>query len=138
MSQILINFALGIMKDLLLKTIVEGLQNSKAHDIQVIDMSRLEEAAFDYFVVCDGSSSTQISGIAGTLVKHVLEHLGKRDYGTVGMENRQWVAIDYGYIVVHIFQPEVRSFYRLESFWEDAKISKIKDPDEEPHIGAAM
>ncbi len=117
------------MKDNLLNTIVEGLQSCKAHDIQVIDMSQLEEAAFNYFVVCDGSSSTQVYGIANNLMKHVLETQGQRNQGTIGMQNRMWIAIDYGYILVHVFQPEAREFYNLESLWEDANITHIESED---------
>ena len=108
---------------------MEGLQDSKAHDIQIIDMRQLEEAAFQYFVVCEGTSSTQVYGIANTLMKHVRQELDTRDQGTVGMNNRLWVAIDYGHILVHIFQPETRAFYSLETLWEDAKITKIQDID---------
>ena len=115
------------MQDKLLNSIVEGLQNGKAHDIQVIDMRRLEEAAFQYFVVCEGTSSTQVYGIANTMMKHVRDTAGQHDQGSVGMNNRLWVAIDYGYILVHIFQPETRQFYSLETLWEDAQITKIED-----------
>lgn len=115
--------------DKLIKTIIEGLQDAKAHDIQVIDMSKLEEAAFTYFVVCEGTSSTHVSGIAYTLTNHVRETLGQRDLGHIGLDNRLWVAVDYGYVLVHIFQPETRDFYKLESLWEDAKITKIPDLD---------
>lgn len=117
------------MQDKLLSSIVEGLQNGKAHDIQIIDMRTLEEAAFQYFVVCEGSSSTQVYGIANTMMKHIQESNGQRNLGTVGMNNRLWIAIDYGYVLVHIFQPETREFYSLESLWEDAKITKIPDLD---------
>lgn len=117
------------MKDKLLNTIVEGLQSCKAHDIKIIDMSRLEEAAFNYFVVCEGNSSTQVYGIANNLMKHVHDSLGQRNQGTVGMQNKMWIAIDYGYILVHVFQPETRQFYSLESLWEDASITSIENDD---------
>lgn len=115
------------MTDKLVETIIEGLQDSKAHDIQVIDMRRLEEAAFQYFVVCEGTSSAHVYGIANNLTDYIKDKLEQRQMGTVGLQNRQWVAIDYGYVLVHIFLPETRDFYRLESLWEDAVISKIPD-----------
>lgn len=115
------------MTDKLIQDIIEGLQDSKAHDIQLIDMREIEEAAFQYFVVCEGSSSTHVYGIANRLTDYVSQHSGQRHQGTVGMQNRQWVAIDYGYILVHIFQPETREFYRLESLWEDAQITRFPD-----------
>ncbi len=128
-SEFTLTYNYTTLQDKLLNTIVEGLQDSKAHDIQIIDMRQLEEAAFQYFVVCEGTSSTQVYGIANTLMKHVRQELETRDQGTVGMNNRLWVAIDYGYILVHIFQPETRAFYSLETLWEDAKITKIQDID---------
>lgn len=115
------------MTDKLIETIIEGLQDSKARDIQLIDMRDIEEAAFQYFVVCEGNSSTHVYGIANNLVDHVRDKMDQRHQGTVGLQNRLWVAIDYGYILVHVFQPETREFYRLESLWEDAKITKIPD-----------
>lgn len=116
-----------MIKDTLVNKIVEGLQNGKAKDIQVIDMRNLEEAAFHYFVVCEGTSSTHVYGIADGLMRHIHDQLGQRQLGSVGMGNRQWVAIDYGYVLVHVFQHETREFYNLESLWEDAKIEKIED-----------
>lgn len=113
--------------DKLIETIIEGLQDAKARDIQLIDMSAIEEAAFTYFVVCEGTSSTHVYGIANSLTSFVREHTGLRDLGHVGMQNRLWIAVDYGYVLVHIFQRETRDFYRLESLWEDAKITKIPD-----------
>lgn len=117
------------MTDKLIEAIIQGLQDSKARDIQIIDMRKIEEAAFQYFVVCEGTSSTHVYGIANRLIDHVTDTLAQRHQGTVGMQNRQWVAIDYGYILVHIFQPETREFYRLESLWEDAQITKLPDLD---------
>lgn len=123
------NFNTSALKDVLLATIIEGLQNGKAHDIQVIDMCKLEEAAFNYFIICEGSSSTQVYGIANTMIKHVRDTLGQHNQGVVGLNNRQWVAVDYGYVLVHVFQPETRMFYNLESLWEDAVITRIPDLD---------
>jgi len=115
--------------DKLIKNIIEGLQDGKARNIQVIDMRKLEEAAFHYFVVCEGTSSTHVYGIADGLMRSIQKQLGQRQLGTVGMGNRQWIAIDYGYVLVHVFQPETREFYNLESLWEDAAITKIPDLD---------
>lgn len=118
------------MSDRLIEVIIEGLQDSKARDIQLIDMRGIEEAAFQYFVVCEGTSSTHVYGIANRLVDHVTEQTGQRHQGTVGLQNRQWVAIDYGYVLVHVFQPETREFYGLERLWEDADIWKVKNDDD--------
>lgn len=117
------------MTDKLIEVIIEGLQDSKARDLQLIDMRDIEEAAFQYFVVCEGTSSTHVLSIATRLVDYVQKNYGQHRQGIVGLQNRQWVAIDYGYALVHIFQRETREFYRLESLWEDARITPIHDLD---------
>lgn len=117
------------MKDQLIEKIVEGLQDHKARNIQIVDMRKLEEAAFQYFVICEGTSSAHVYGIANGLTDFIRDNMGERHQGQVGMQNRQWVAIDYGYILVHVFLPETRDFYRLESLWEDAVITQIPDLD---------
>lgn len=117
------------MKDLLIENIICGLQDAKAKDIQVIDMTEIEEAAFTHFVICEGSSSTHVYGIANSVMDYVRDNFGQKHQGSVGLTNRQWIAIDYGYVLVHIFLPETRSFYRLESLWEDAEITRIPDLD---------
>lgn len=119
----------NMTNDKLVRNIVAGLQDGKAHDIQVIDMRKLEEAAFHYFVVCEGNSSTHAYGIADGLIRNIQKNLGQRPLGSVGMGNRQWIAIDYGYVLVHVFQHETREFYNLESLWEDAVITQIPDLD---------
>ena len=65
--------------------------------------------------------------LKASLVAQGLPSCGKLSF--VGMNNRLWVAIDYGHILVHVFQPEVREFYSLETLWEDAKITNIQDID---------
>ena len=117
------------MTDELIESIVRGLQDNKARDIQIIDMRQIEEAAFQYFVICEGTSSAHVYGIADHLTDYMREQHGQRQQGTVGLQNRQWIAIDYGYVLVHVFQPETRDFYRLESLWEDAFITRIPDED---------
>ena len=115
------------MNDKLVEIIVKGLQDSKARDIEVIDMSHIEEAACTYFVICEGTSSAHVYGIADNLMDYVKENTGERALGTIGMQNRLWVAIDYGYVIVHIFQPETRHFYRLDELWADAVVQKITE-----------
>ncbi len=113
------------MNDKLVEIIVNGLQDSKAIDIEIVDMSRIEEAACTIFVICEGRSSAHVYGIADNLMDYVREHDGARALGTIGMQNKQWIAIDYGHIIVHVFQPETRQFYRLEELWADADLKKI-------------
>ncbi len=115
------------MNDKLVQFIVEGLQETKARGIRVVDMSDIEEAAFSYFVICEGTSSAHVYGIAEGVMDYLREKHEVRSMGTVGMQSRQWVAIDYGYVLVHVFQPETRAFYNLENLWADAPLTVIPD-----------
>jgi ribosome-associated protein len=117
------------MNDKLVESIVEGLQESKARGIRVVDMTGIEEAAFSYFVICEGTSATHVYGIADGVMDYLKEKYDVRSLGTVGMQSRQWVAIDYGYVLVHVFQPETRAFYNLENLWADAPLTEIPDED---------
>jgi ribosome-associated protein len=77
----------------------------------------------DYFVICSGTSTTQVKAIADN-VEYKLREEGLRPIGVEGRDNAQWVLIDYGDVVVHVFEEETRAFYELEKFWLDApKIS---------------
>jgi ribosome-associated protein len=117
------------MKDKIVELIVEGLQETKARGIRVVDMSEIEEAAFSYFVICEGTSATHVYGIADGVMDYLKEKFQVRSLGTVGMQSRQWVAIDYGHVLVHIFQPQTRAFYNLENLWADAPLTTIPDND---------
>lgn len=113
--------------DPLVRDIIDSLRDVKARQLQLIDMRQIEEAAFQYFVICSGTSSAHVYGLANGLIDGMLERGWSRPNGTVGMQNRQWIAADYGHVLVHIFLPETRDFYRLDSLWQDADITDFAD-----------
>lgn len=116
-------------KDFLVQTIVEGLQEKKAQKIVVVDMTGIEDAAYPYFIVCEGRSTTHVSSIADTLIQYVRKEAGVKPYAHDGYTNCQWVAVDYGYALVHIFLPEYREFYNIETLWAKSKLRAIPDLD---------
>lgn len=116
-------------KELLVQKIVEGLQEKKGKKIVVADMTNIEEAAFQYFVICEGNSSTHVSSIADTLIDYIRTEAKIKPYAHDGYQNCQWIAIDYGNVLVHVFQPEYREFYKLEQLWADAALTNIPDLD---------
>ncbi len=113
------------MNDKLVEIIVQGLQETKAKDIRIVDMTDIEEAAASYFIICEGTSSTHVYGIADGVMDYVRDNAGQKAFGSIGMQSRQWIVIDYGHILVHVFQPETRQFYRLESLWADAPLTTV-------------
>ena len=100
----------------------------KAKKIAIVDMSKLE-APCQYFVICEGDSSTHVMTVATTTKDFVREHAGEKPFSSAGYENCQWIAMDYASVNVHVFQPEFREFYDIEHLWADANITMIPDLD---------
>lgn len=115
--------------EILLKEIVEAIQEKKGKEIVVADLTKLGNTICDYFVICSGNSPTQVSAIADSVEYLVRKNIKYRPFAIDGMRNAQWVAMDYGEVLVHIFLPEVREFYDIEHLWADAKLEIIPDLD---------
>ncbi len=101
--------------DMLLAEVLKSLEDDKAEDIVQIDL-RGKTAIGDHMVICSGRSSRQVSAISEKLVERIKERFGF----TAKMEGKQtgdWVLIDTGDVIVHVFRPEVREFYQLEKMW---------------------
>ena len=90
----------------------------KAYDLVVLETGRITSIA-DYFVICSGRSDTQVQAIAQAVEEH-LGTLGERPLSVEGLPHAQWVLLDYGDVVVHVFLPETRTFYALDRLWGDA------------------
>jgi len=113
----------------LVNTITKGIQEKKGQDIVIADLSHIEGAIANYFVICQGASPTQVEAIAESVGETCRKETGEKPVGVNGLGNNQWVAIDFVDVLVHIFQPETRAFYNLEELWEDAKLTKIPNID---------
>ena len=114
---------------LLVQTIVKGIQEKKGHDIVVADLDGIDGTICRYFVVCQGNSPSQMEAIAESVGDVARMELHEKPAHVVGLENAQWVAMDYGDVLVHIFLPDVRQYYDLEHLWDDARLSRIADLD---------
>ena len=106
----------------LAKAIAKAADDKKARDIVLMDMAALTPAT-DYFVICSAGSTTQVRAIADNIdeelaEKHSLEFLHKEGY-----REAEWVLLDYGDAVVHIFLQDSREYYALESLWGDAELT---------------
>ena len=113
----------------LVKTITEGIQEKKGSDIVVADLSKIEGTICKYFIICQGSSPTQVEAIAESVGDFARERLKEKPTHVVGLENAQWVAMDYTDVLVHIFLPDVREYYDLEHLCDDAKLTYIPNLD---------
>ena len=113
----------------LVNTAVKGIQEKKGHGISVIDMEGMEGVICQAFVVCEGNSPSQISAIMDSVEETMRLDLKEKPVKIAGTENCIWVAMDYVDIIVHIFLPDAREFYALESLWQDAPTTQIPDLD---------
>lgn len=106
---------LEVTSEALLERILSSLTEDKAEDIVTIDLHGKSTMA-DYLVICSGRSSRQVAAISDKLTERL-----KHEFGRVskveGKEQGDWVLIDTGDVIVHVFRPEVREFYQLEKMW---------------------
>ncbi|HTO37418.1 MAG TPA: ribosome silencing factor [Brumimicrobium sp.] len=111
----------------LCNSIVEGMQDNKAEDIVVIDLRGIENSVADFFVVASGNSTTQIDGIANSIVRSTRKNLQEKPWHQEGKITSEWVLLDYVSVVAHIFQREIRKFYDLEDLWADGVVRQIEN-----------
>lgn len=110
-----------------IKIITDAMLDKKGEKVLSIDLRKIGTAISDYFVVCSAPSTTQVCAIADYVEEKMWE-LAKIDpVRKQGKENGIWVILDYGEIVVHVFQSQYRDFYRLEDLWADAKRTNFTD-----------
>ena len=109
--------------------ITEGIQERKGRNISIVDLSHIESSAAQKFIICEGTSTMQVSAIADSIREYLRENAGIKPYNYDGYQNSQWIVIDYGDTLVHVFLPETRTLYNLEELWSDAKITEIPDLD---------
>ena len=113
-----------------IKVITDAMLEKKGQDVLSLDLRPIGTAISDYFVVCNAASTTQVRAIADNVEDKMIEILKMKPVRKQGTENGFWVILDYGIAVVHIFQTEYRSFYRLEDLWADAKRKEFKDTED--------
>jgi len=98
-----------------------GIQELKGQNITCLDLRKIPTAVCDYFIICEGTASTQVNAIADSIRTEVKKHTGEIPFHFEGYENSQWILIDYVTVVIHVFLPETREYYNLEELWADAE-----------------
>lgn len=110
----------------LVHSIVEGLRAKKGHTITILDLHRLHDRPTDYMIIAESNSPTGISTLEESVREVVEEQTGERPI-RVHKGSGEWIAMDYVDAMVHIFTPELRSFYHIEQMWEDADLTRLED-----------
>lgn len=116
-------------KDELIEAIVAGLQDKKGRDIVVADLTDIPDAVCRYFVICSGGSPQQIQALAHSVGDTCRTKIAAKPLAVDGLSRGSWVAMDYSDAIVHIFLPELRTFYDIEHLWADADLRSIPNLD---------
>jgi ribosome-associated protein len=105
----------------LARYIVDLIADKKGENIVLLDIRKLTIIA-DYFVICSGTSERQLKAITETITEEVKKNQHVISHHVEGEASSGWVLIDYGSIIVHAFSPEIRDYYDLEGFWQEAAV----------------
>lgn len=116
-----------ISNEQIVEKIVEGIQERKGKNIVVVNLTKLHEAPCSYFVICEGDSNVHVNAVGNSIKEWVREEIKTKPYAVDGFENCEWIAMDYGQIIVHVFKREIRQFYDIEHLWSDGILTKIED-----------
>ena len=100
--------------------------DKKATDI-IVQNVKEDLLITDYFVIATGANNRQVDAISEAIEEALRKEAGVKPIGREGMDEQTWILLDYGDIVVHVFQPELREYYRLESLWSDAPLIDLKE-----------
>ena len=112
-----------INSDKLSKFIANCMDDKKAEDIRIINLKEINNSVTDYFVLATGNSNIHIDAIADGIQENVFKEYNERPWKKEGIENREWILIDFVNVVVHIFDEKKRNLYELEKLWGDGIIN---------------
>lgn len=116
----------NISADDLISVIISGIEDVKGKGINILDLREIENTVCDYFIICEGTSNTQVNAIVNSIQKKVSKELKDNPWHVEGADNAEWVLLDYVNIAVHVFQKHIREYYDIESLWGDAKTTVIE------------
>ena len=113
----------------LVDTIIKGIQEKKGQDITVVDLRGIDGAIASFFVICQGNTPSQVEAITDSVAETARIDAGEKPVHVVGLELAHWVAMDFTDVIVHIFVPDMRSYYNIENLWQDAQQTEIPNLD---------
>ena len=113
----------------LVESIVKGIQEKKGREVVTVNLEHILTAPCTFFVICTCGSPQQVDAVTDSVEEFARKQLGEKPAAIAGRENAEWVAMDYGTVMVHIFVPDARDHYDLEHLWDDAQLQDIPDLD---------
>jgi len=116
---------LSVKEKMKLRLCYNAIVDKKGEGVSILDLRGFSSIT-DFFIICQGTSSTQVSAISDNIEK-VLRDSGMKHYNVEGKESAEWILLDCDDVIVHVFQDATRKFYALEDLWIDAR--KFEDRD---------
>ncbi|MEI5984740.1 MULTISPECIES: ribosome silencing factor [Sphingobacterium] len=116
----------GSLSEKLADIVIHGMQEKKGNEIVRLDMREVNGTLSDYFVICHADSTAQVNAIAKSVEDEVYKAFNQDPWHKEGQGNGEWILLDFVDVVVHIFQTEKRSHYRMEDLWGDAEASSYQ------------
>lgn len=107
------------------EVVIQALIEKQGVDIQSINLKKINHVFFDYFIVCTGNSKPHVETLCDYVQEQTQRVANTKPIHVEGLENKEWILLDYFNVLVHIFQPEAREYYNIEALWSDADIQKF-------------
>ena len=111
----------------LVDTIIEGIHEKKGRSVVTVNLQNIVTAPCAYFVIATGGSPQQVDAIVDSVEEMTGKNIGEKPTAIAGRQNAEWVAMDYGTVMVHVFLPDARDYYDLENLWDDAELKQFPD-----------
>jgi len=115
--------------EILVKALVDGLREKKGKGIVIVDLARISGAICQQMIICEGNTPTQVAALSDSAWDFAHKNAGEKPLSIDGKSGSVWIGMDYGTVIVHIFVPEQRAFYNLETLWADSKVTQIPNLD---------
>ena len=107
-----------------INSIIDGMQNKKANNIISLKFQEEHNVHYDYFIICEGSSTTHVQSIAESIIKNTMLLNNLKPNSKEGFENKKWILLDYFNIIIHVFYKNTRKLYNIEDIWYDTILTK--------------
>ena len=105
--------------------IAETFKSFRGQEVTILDLQKTGQNVCDYFVICHGTSKVQTQSIAENSMKELRKDLKMKPFSIEGLKNGEWILLDYGDVVAHIFLNEFREFFNIEDLWADAEMTRL-------------
>lgn len=118
-----------ITEKTLVETIIEAIQEKKGKKIAVLDLHAVEGRSANYYIVCEGNTPVQVGAIADSIKEFTRDRLNEKYITAHGYDNSIWIVLDFGAVMVHVFQKDYRGYYDIDHLWNNVPIENVPDLD---------